>query len=129
MYAKRDLPKNTLLFKGEEKSQRIVSKKFVDENWDEREKLNFRRYAYPISSEVYILWDLQPEEWSPQNHHCDANCTYKGLNLYVNRNIKKGEELSLDYGSFLDETMEPFNCHCGAPNCRGLIKGTAKIKG
>jgi len=129
MYAKWDLPKNTLLFKGEEKSQRIVSKKFVDENWDEREKLNFRRYAYPISSEVYILWDLQPEEWSPQNHHCDANCTYKGLNLYVNRDIKKGEELTLDYGSFLDETMEPFNCHCGAPNCRGLIKGTAKIKG
>ena len=129
MYAKRDLPKNTLLFKGEEKSQRIVSKKFVDENWDEREKLNFRRYAYPISSEVYILWDLQPEEWSPQNHHCDANCTYKGLNLYVNRDIKKGEELTLDYGSFLDETMEPFNCHCGAAHCRGLIKGTAKIKG
>ena len=129
MYANRDLAKNTLLFKGEEKSQRIVSKQYVDENWDEREKLNFRRYAYPIGSDVYILWDLQPEEWSPQNHHCDANCTYKGLNLYINRAIKKGEELTLDYGSFLDETMEPFNCNCGSPKCRGLIKGTAKIKG
>ena len=130
IYAKWDLPKNTILFKGEEKSQRIVTKKFVDENWNEREKLNFRRYAYPISKEVYILWDLQPEEWSPQNHHCDANCSYMGLNVILNRDVKKGEELTLDYGSFLDETMEPFQCNCGSVNCRGLIQGNAgnKIK-
>jgi len=128
MYAKWDLPKGSILFQGEEKAQRIVTKKFVDENWDEREKLNFRRYAYPIGKDVYILWDLQPEEWSPQNHHCDANCSYVGLNVIVNRDIKKGEELTLDYGSFLDETMEPFNCNCGASNCRGLIKGIAGNK-
>jgi D-alanine-D-alanine ligase len=123
MYAKFDLPKGTLLFRGEEKAQRIVTKKFVDENWDEREKLNFRRYAYPIGNDVYILWALEPEEWSPQNHHCDANCEYKGLNVFTNRAIKKGEELTLDYGRFLDHTMEPFNCSCGAAQCRGLIKG------
>jgi hypothetical protein len=128
IYAKWDLPKGTILFQGEEKAQRIVTKKFVDENWDEREKLNFRRYAYPISKDVYILWDLQPEEWSPQNHHCDANCTYIGLNVVINKAVQKGEELTLDYGSFLDETMEPFNCNCGAANCRGLIKGTTGNK-
>ena len=74
-----------MLFKGEERSQRIVTKKYVDENWDEREKLNFRRYAYPISKDTYILWDLRPEEWSPQNHSCDANCEYQGLNVITNR--------------------------------------------
>ncbi len=126
MYAKFDLPKGTLLFKGEEKAQRIVTKKYVDENWDEREKLNFRRYAYPIGNEVYILWALEPEEWSPQNHHCDANCEYVGLNVFTNREIKKGEELTLDYASFLDHTMEPFTCSCGSPKCRGLIKGNSK---
>ena len=130
IYARWDLPKNTILFQGEEKSQRIVTKKYVDENWNEREKLNFRRYAYPISKEVYILWDLQPEEWSPQNHHCDANCSYVGLNVVLNRDVKKGEELTLDYASFLDDTMEPFQCNCGSTLCRGLIKGNAgnKIK-
>jgi D-alanine-D-alanine ligase len=126
MYAKFDLPKGCLLFKGEEKAQRIVTKKYVDENWDEREKLNFRRYAYPIGQDVYILWALEPEEWSPQNHHCDANCEYVGLNVYTNREIKKGEELTLDYASFLDHTMEPFTCSCGSPKCRGLIKGNSK---
>jgi len=126
IYAKYDLPKNTLLFKGEERAQRIVTKKYVDEHWDEREKLNFRRYAYPISKDTYILWDLQPEEWSPQNHSCDANCEYQGLNVITNRDIKKGEELTLDYGQFLDHTMEPFECKCGSSKCRGLIQGKQK---
>ena len=123
IYAKYDLPINTLLFKGEERAQRIVTKQFVDKNWDKREQLNFRRYAYPISKDTYILWDLQPEEWSPQNHSCDANCEYQGLNVMTNRAIKKGEELTLDYAVFLDHTMEPFECKCGSSKCRGLIKG------
>ncbi|MFZ9303196.1 MAG: SET domain-containing protein-lysine N-methyltransferase [Sediminibacterium sp.] len=126
IYAKYDLPKHTLLFKGEERAQRIVTKKYVDEHWDEREKLNFRRYAYPISKDTYILWDLQPEEWSPQNHSCDANCEYQGLNVITNRDIKKGEELTLDYAQFLDHTMEPFECQCGSSKCRGLIQGKQK---
>ena len=123
IYAKYDLPINTLLFKGEERAQRIVTKQFVDKNWDKREQLNFRRYAYPISKDTYILWDLQPEEWSPQNHSCEANCAYQGLNVITNRAIKKGEELTLDYAEFLDHTMEPFECQCGSSKCRGLIKG------
>ncbi|MCE2844355.1 MAG: SET domain-containing protein-lysine N-methyltransferase [Sediminibacterium sp.] len=126
IYAKYDLPQHTLLFKGEERAQRIVTKKYVDEHWDEREKLNFRRYAYPISKDTYILWDLQPEEWSPQNHSCDANCEYQGLNVVTNRNIQKGEELTLDYAQFLDHTMEPFECQCGSAKCRGLIRGKQK---
>jgi len=35
MYAKYNLPKGTLLFKGEEKAQRIVTKKYVDTHWNE----------------------------------------------------------------------------------------------
>lgn len=127
MYAKFDLPKGTLLFKGEEKAQRIVTKKYVDENWNENEKLSFRRYAYPISKDVYILWALEPEEWSPQNHSCDANCEYIGLNVYTNREIQKGEELTLDYASFLDHTMEPFTCNCGSVKCRGIINGNIRL--
>lgn len=127
MYAKYNLPKGTLLFKGEEKAQRIVTKKYVDTHWNENEKLSFRRYAYPISKDVYILWALEPEEWSPQNHSCDANCEYIGLNVYTNRDIQKGEELTLDYASFLDHTMEPFTCNCGSPKCRGMINGNVRL--
>jgi D-alanine-D-alanine ligase len=126
MYAKYDLPTGTMIFKGEERAQRIVTKQYVDQHWNENEKLNFRRYAYPIGKDTYILWDLQPEEWSPQNHSCDANCGYEGLNVITNRAVKKGDELTLDYATFLDHTMEPFECGCGAHNCRGIIKGLVK---
>ena len=70
-----------------------------------------------------MLWDENPAGWAPQNHSCNANTAYKGLNVYALRDIKKGEELTLDYALFLDEHMEPFNCSCGSENCKGYITG------
>jgi len=87
--------------------------------------LNFRRYAYAVSDEVFILWDEDPSEWAPQNHSCDANTGIDGLNVVALRSIKKNEELTLDYSQFLDENMEPFHCKCGSVNCRGMIRGVA----
>jgi D-alanine-D-alanine ligase len=124
IYANRDILKGEIVFNGEGKSQRLITKRFVDKNWNEEEKLHFRRYAYPVSKELFILWDEDPAEWAPQNHSCDPNCKFDGLNVLAIRNIKKGEELTLDYAHFLDENMEPFHCQCGSPNCRGLIMGT-----
>ena len=127
IYANREIKEGEVIFKGEEKSQRIVTKKFVDKNWNEKEMDNFRRYAYPISKEVFILWDDDPSEWAPQNHSCDPNTEFKGLNIVAKKDIKSGEELTLDYALFLDESMEPFECSCGYSNCRGLIKGIKNI--
>jgi D-alanine-D-alanine ligase len=124
IYATQPIAKGDVVFKGEEKAQRIVTKHFVDDNWNEAEKENFRRYAYPISKEVFILWDNNPAEWAPQNHSCEANTGYVGLNVVALRNITKGEELTLDYASFLDEHAQPFTCTCGSKQCRGLITGT-----
>jgi D-alanine-D-alanine ligase len=103
--------------------QRIVTKKWVDENWNEEEKLTFRRYAYPLGKEVFLLWSNLPQDWAPQNHSCDANTAFKGLNIIAKRQIQMGEELTLDYASFLDENAESFTCLCGASNCRGIING------
>jgi len=122
--ATRNIRKGDIVFWGEEKAQRIVTKRFVDTNWNEKQKMNFRRYAYAVSEEVFVLWDEDPSEWAPQNHSCDANTGLDGLNVIALRNIKKNEELTLDYSQFLDENMEPFNCKCSSPNCRGVIKGT-----
>ena len=112
-----------VIFHGEEKSQRIVTKRFVENNWNEEEKLHFRRYAYPVSKELFILWDEEPSEWAPQNHSCDPNTRFDGLNVVALRTIWKGEEITLDYAQFLDENMEPFQCQCGAKECRGVIMG------
>jgi hypothetical protein len=123
LYATVDISAGEVIFRGEGKAQRIITRKFVEENWTTGDKEIFMRYAYPISKDVYILWDNDPSEWSPQNHSCDPDTAYKGLDVVALRKINKFEELTLDYGNFLDDSMMPFQCHCGSPNCRGLITG------
>jgi len=123
IYASREIKKGELVFKGEERAQRIVTKRHVEKSWNENDKLHFRRYAYPVSEELFIMWDEDPSGWAPQNHSCDPNTAFDGLDVFATRNIKKDEELTLDYAQFLDENMEPFQCQCGSSNCRGLIMG------
>ena len=59
------------------------------------------------------------------NHSCDPNCEVdgKGLKLWISsiKDIKKGEELSYDYGFGYDEDYKQFPCKCGAMNCCGYI--------
>ena len=123
IYASRDIGKGEIVFKGEGRAQRIITRRFVEKNWNEEEKLHFRRYAYPLSEELFILWDDDPSEWAPQNHSCDPNTAFDGLTVLAIKNIFKGQELTLNYANFLDQHMEPFDCKCGAPTCRGRISG------
>jgi SET domain len=125
IYASANLVAGEILFKGEEKPQRIVTKRYVEQHWNRDEKTLFRHYAYPISSEVYVLWDNSPQEWAPQNHSCMPNTAYQGLNVVALRDIAAGEELTLDYADLLNEESESFDCQCGTPSCRGLVKGAA----
>ena len=124
IYAARPLRKGDIVFQGEGRTHRLVSKRFVEQNWNETQQLQFRRYAYAVSDEVYVLWDDEPSAWAPQNHSCDANTGWDGLNVVALRAVKRNEELTLDYTQFLDETMEPFQCSCGSATCRGLVRGT-----
>ena len=123
IHATRNINQYEIVFKGEEKAQRFVTRRYVEQHWNTEEKEVFSRYAYPISGEIFLLWDSNPAEWAPQNHSCNANTAYDGLNVFSLRPIAKGEELTLDYASFLDEHMQPFECHCGAANCRGFVTG------
>ena len=122
--AQKPLKKGKVIFKQEESAQRIITKRYAENNWTAEQKEEFRHYAYPISDEVYILWDHKPENWAPQNHSCDPNTCYDGLNLIALRDIQAEEELTLDYADLLDESMESFVCTCGLPNCRKVISGT-----
>ena len=124
IYATQYLQPNELIFKGEEMPQRIVTRNYVARYWDVKELETFKKYAYPLSKEVFLLWDNNPANWAPQNHSCNPNTAYDGLNVVALRNIPQGEELTLNYASFLDENMEPFNCRCGAANCCGWVVGT-----
>ncbi len=123
IYAKQNFMPGAVIFSSEEKEHKLVTKKFVEQNWKAEEIENFRRYAWPLSDEVYILWDSKPAEWAPQNHSCNPNTQYSGLNVIATKEIETGEELTLDYTSFLNKEMESFICNCGAVNCKKIIQG------
>lgn len=57
------------------------------------------------------------------NHSCDPNtfmrCTADRAEFYARRHIRRGEELTVDYGESHHEGR--LACRCGAPDCRGWI--------
>jgi D-alanine-D-alanine ligase len=124
IFARSTIEEGVVVFRGEERSQRIVTRRFVESNWSDENKDLFRRYAYPVGPNVYVLWDIEPERWSPQNHSCAPNTGFRGLDVVTLRPVVAGEELTIDYSTFCGPDMEPFACRCGAPVCRGTIVGT-----
>ncbi|MEX2182529.1 MAG: SET domain-containing protein-lysine N-methyltransferase [Gemmatimonadaceae bacterium] len=122
--ATRALNAGDVVFRGEGQSHRIITRRFAEEHWQPEELELLRRYAYPLSDEIYAYWAADPAEWAPQNHSCNPNTVFDGLDVVALRPIAIGEELTLDYAGFLDTTHEPFQCRCGAPNCRGQVMGT-----
>jgi D-alanine-D-alanine ligase-like ATP-grasp enzyme len=125
IYAAKDIEAGEIIFHSEEKPHRLVTKKFVEKHWDAEAIKNFKRYAWPLSAEVYVLWDEDPSAWAPQNHSCEPNTRYEGLNVVAIKSTKKGEELTLDYATFLDDEMENFVCNCGSVNCKKIITVSA----
>ncbi len=59
------------------------------------------------------------------NHSCEPNCEVFGQGLkvwvYAMKDIKKGEELSYDYGFSYDEDYKDFPCKCRSKKCVGYI--------
>ena len=121
--AARDLSAGAIVFHGEGRAQRIVTRRHVETTWGAEDRVMFDRYAYPLSDEVFVLWDRDPSEWAPQNHSCDPNTSFDGLDVVAIRAIHAGEELTLDYAQFLDASAEAFECQCGASICRGQVTG------
>ncbi len=56
------------------------------------------------------------------NHSCEPNAAEQDRVGYALRDIKKGEEITIDYDNiaFLEK---PFACRCGSKNCRGTVNG------
>lgn len=123
IYAVEEISAGQVVFRGEERPHRLVTRKHVEREFPLSQKDVFRRYAIPVSREVAVLWSEDPSEWAPQNHSCDPNTSFAGLNVIALRDIRRGEELTLDYATLCDETMAPFRCGCDSPCCRGDIKG------
>lgn len=128
--ASMDVQKGDVVFRDERRRFSIATKPHVESTWSEEEKVVFSEYGWPLDTEghVYALWDDEPRLWRPINHSCDPNLFFgdgHSLNVVATRDIKRGEDLSLDYATFCDFTMKPFQCFCGASCCRGNIQPDA----
>ena len=95
---------------------------WVEEQWGRREQDWFRAYAWPLTDEVWVTWPEDPEEWRPINHSCDPNAWLEGLDLVARRGIAQGEEIRVDYATYGNNILAPFDCTCGATECRGRIR-------
>lgn len=123
--ATRPIPAGETVFRGEERALRLVTRRHVESNWIAADRELFKHYAVPVSDQIYAIWDEDPNSWAPQNHSCEANTAYTGLNVLARRDIAAGEELTLDYHELLDSESEAFDCRCGARSCRGRVQGIA----
>ena len=123
VYANRTLAEGEIIEALEAQPQVLVSRSHVLQHWTTQQQQWFARYAYPITDEIYAIWSNDPAQWRPFAHSCDPNAWLDGLNLVARRSIAAGEQIMIDYGAFRNELMAEFTCTCGAPNCRGVIRG------
>ncbi len=123
IYATRPIAAGETIFRGEERSQRIVTRSHVRAHWNPAQRELFKHYAYPLSDEVYVLWSEDPEDWAPQNHCCDPNTGFRGLDVIALRDIAADTELTIDFADLLNEEAASFACRCGSPRCRGTVSG------
>jgi SET domain len=118
---------------------------YVGEVIDEREKterLQVWNMEHPNDPNFYVMalsggYYVDAREYANQsrfiNHSCAPNCKVVSVNvrghirngIYSIRDIQAGEFLSYDY-HFDTKQGDRFVCRCGAPNCRGTMKGGGK---
>lgn len=66
---------------------------------------------------------IDPNELRYVNHSCSPNTymrvCYSKVEFYALKNIKKGEELTCDYGPTHHDGK--LKCACGSANCKGYL--------
>jgi len=81
------------------------------------------RYLFELDDD----WTIDGESLSNIaryiNHSCEPNAEAEihddHILISAIRDIKAGEEISIDYGDeYFDEFIKPTGCKCGAANCR-----------
>ena len=120
LYASKDIKKGTKIINYVGK---IITKKETDTNpkFDNGKAI----YLYNLNSKYDLDGDFKYNTARLINHSCDPNCEVdgEGLKLWISaiKDIKKGDELSYDYGFSFDEDYRQFPCKCASKYCCGYI--------
>ena len=120
LYASHNIKVDTkiLEYKG-----KILTKKQVEDNpkFDNDKAI----YLFNLNKKYDLDGDFKYNVARYINHSCDPNCEVAGSGLkvwvYAIKDIKKGEELTYDYGFSFDKDYKNFPCKCNSNNCVGYI--------
>tara|TARA_B100001996_G_scaffold253188_1_gene196548 strand:- start:405 stop:884 length:480 start_codon:yes stop_codon:yes gene_type:complete len=120
LYALKNIKKGTKIIN-------YIGKIITNKQVDESEKFDNSKpiYLFTLNKRYTLDGDFPWNTAKNINHSCNNNCDYegKGLKVWVIaiRDIKKGEELTCDYGFSFDKDFKQFPCKCGSKNCCGYI--------
>ena len=120
LYATQDIKKGARII---DYVGKIITKKQTEESkkFDNSKPI----YLFNLNSRYDLDGDVYSNTARLINHSCINNCDYEGkdLKLWVTaiKDIKKGEELTCDYGFGYDSDYKQFPCKCGSINCAGYI--------
>ena len=116
VYSKEDIPKRTRVieYTGERVSRREMKRRLEGDY----------TYIFHLNSYWGIDGAVNGSGAEIINHSCEPNVEahiVKDRIFYTSlRNIKAGEELTVDYS--FDAHEEPQKCFCGAKTCRGDMR-------
>ena len=102
---------------------KLITKKEAEQN----SKFDNTRdiYLFNINEKYDLDGDFKWNTARLINHSCNPNCEVEGegLKLWISSlgEIKKGEELTYDYGFGYDADYKQFPCKCRSINCVGYI--------
>ena len=129
IFATKNIKKNTKIIE-------YIGEKITKAEGDKRSEKRIKKYLDSRTDGSVYIFELNKKydiDGSPMynkaryiNHSCDPNCEVDIVNnrIWISsiKNIKKGDELSYDYGYEFDQ--EDFNdhvCKCGSKKCIGFI--------
>ncbi len=123
VFAMEDIPRRARVieYTGERISRREISRRLEGEF----------TYIFLLDSYWGIDGAVQGSGAEIINHSCEPNLEadiVKGRRIYYVslREIKAGEELTVDYS--FDSKQDPHPCHCRAKTCRGDMRTGAERK-
>ena len=117
LFAAQYIPKGTIIFYFSNEENYISKEKFASLTDEAKERL----YKFGVEDESgnWVMTD------GDVNHSCDANI----LSLFVNglycdiavKDIRDGEEITIDYGILYSSFPWSMRCRCGSANCREIV--------
>ena len=129
VFASKDIKKNTKIIE-------YIGEKVLRSEGNKRSEKRLKRYLNSASTGSVYIFEVNSKydiDGSPIynkaryiNHSCDPNCEVdiKKGRIWISsiKNIKRGDELSYDYGFEFDEDdFMDHKCNCGSKKCIGFV--------